>query len=138
LDRVERQRGRFGAALRDYELAVLNPEDDWVAKVPAALDALRGAFDEHVEFTESDEGLFDEMLHDDTIEVASEIDQLRRDHLTIAAAIKRADEAIASPPSDEQHLREIVASVARLIARHRRRGSQLLYDVYSVDVAAGD
>lgn len=138
LERVEPQRGRLGVALRDYQLSVLNPDDDWAAKVPRALDTLRGAFAEHVEFTEAPEGLFDEMLHDDTIEVSSEIDQLRRDHLAIDAAIMRAGEALVHPPSDEDHLREVVASVARLVARHRRRGTQLLYDVYSVDTAAGD
>ena len=138
LERVEPQRGRLSVALREYELAVLNPEPDWAAKVPAALDALRGAFDEHVEFTEAPDGLFDEMLHDDSIQVTSEIDQLRRDHLAVSAAITRAGEALVHPPSDTEHLREVVASVARLVARHRRRGTQLLYDVYSVDTAAGD
>jgi hypothetical protein len=138
LERIEPQRGRLGMALRDYQLAVLNPEAEWAAKVPRALDALNGAFEEHVEFTEAPLGLFDEMLHDDTIEVSSEIDQLRRDHLAVAAAIARAGEALVHPPSEEDHLREVVASVARLVARHRRRGTQLLYDVYSVDTAAGD
>ena len=106
--------------------------------MPGALDALHGAFEEHVEFTEAPDGLFDEMLHDDTIEVSSEIDQLRRDHIVVAAAMQRAGEALVHPPAEEDHLREIVASVARLVARHRRRGTQLLYDVYSVDTSAGD
>ena len=138
LEQVEPQRGRLGAALRNYQLAAMNPEPDWAAKVPGALDALQGAFEEHVEFTEAPDGLFDEMLHDDSIEVSSEIDQLRRDHIVVAAAMLRATESLASPPSDDDHLREIIASVARLVARHRRRGTQLLYDVYSVDTAAGD
>jgi hypothetical protein len=138
LERIEPQRGRLGAAMRDYQLAVLNPEPDWAAKVPTVLGALRDAFEEHVEFTEGPDGLFDEMLHDDSIEVSSEIDQLRRDHIVVAAAMVRAGEALARPPSDDDHLREVIASVARLVSRHRRRGTQLLYDVYSVDTAAGD
>ena len=138
LERVEPQRGRLGAALRDYELAVLDPGENWSARVGAPLDRLRLAFEEHVEFTEGPDGLFEHMLDDDTIEVASEIDQLRRDHIAVGVVMERARDALASPPSDDAHLREIVASVARLVGRHRRTGAQLLYDVYSVDTPGGD
>lgn len=138
LERVEPQRGRLAAALRDYELAVLNPESGWADAVGAPLGRLRAAFEEHVEFTEGPDGLFEQMLDDDTIEVASEIDQLRRDHIAVAVAMDRASEALTTPPSDEAHQREIVASVARLVGRHRRTGAQLLYDVYSVDTPGGD
>jgi hypothetical protein len=56
----------------------------------------------------------------------------------VAVLMDRAAEALANPPSDDDHLRDLVVSVARLVGQHRRRGSQLLYDVYSVDTAAGD
>jgi hypothetical protein len=138
LERVEPQRGRLAAALRDYELAVLNPGAGWADGVGAPLGRLRAAFEEHVEFTEGPDGLFEQMLDDDTIEVASEIDQLRRDHIAVVVAMDRASESLATPPSEEAHQREIVASVARLIGRHRRTGAQLLYDVYSVDTPGGD
>jgi hypothetical protein len=138
LDRVEPQRGRLGEALRAYELAAVNPRPGWSAGLGTPLAGLRRAFEEHVEFTEGPDGLFDEMLHDDTIEVSSEIDQLRRDHIVVIAAMDRAGEALANPPSDDDHLRELMASVARLVGKHRRRGAQLLYDVYSVDTSAGD
>ena len=138
IDRVEPQRGKLAAALEAYELATMNPETGWARSVGAPLVQLRQAFEEHVEFTEGPDGLFEQMLDDDTIEVASEIDQLRRDHIAVAVAMDRASEALATPPSDEAHQREIVASVARLVGRHRRTGAQLLYDVYSVDTPGGD
>jgi hypothetical protein len=138
IDRVEPQRGRLGEALRAYELSTMNPGPDWAEAVGRPLVELRRAFEEHVEFTEGPDGLFDEMVHDDTIEVSSEIDQLRRDHIVVIAAMDRAREALTSPPSDDDHLRELMASVARLVGKHRRRGAQLLYDVYSVDVSTGD
>jgi hypothetical protein len=138
IDRVEPQRGRLGEALRAYELATMNPDHGWSGGVGAPLAGLRRAFEDHVDFTEGPDGLFDEMLHDDTIEVSSAIDQLRRDHIVVLAAMDRADEALANPPSDDDHLRELMASVARLVGKHRRRGAQLLYDVYSVDTSAGD
>src|SRR5262245_52324392 len=138
LERVEPQRGRLAVALRDYELAVMNTDEGWDERLGAPLAALRRAFEEHVEFTEGPGGLFDEMLHDDTISVESEVDQLRRDYLVVTVAMDRVDEALASPPSDPEHLREVASSVSRLVGRHRRTGAQLLYDVYSVDVSAGD
>ncbi|MET0920828.1 MAG: hypothetical protein ABWY77_06480 [Acidimicrobiia bacterium] len=138
LERVQPQRSRLSAALRDYELATLNPEADWSAATYGPLVRLRAAFDQHVEFTEGADGLFDEMLHDPTAEVSSEIDHLHRDHLVIVAAMDRAAESLASPPSADDHLRELMASVARLVSAHRRRGAQLLYDVFSVDISAGD
>lgn len=138
LDRVEPQRGALGAALRHYELAAMNPDHAWSVAVPSSLVRLRAAFIDHIDFTEGPHGLFDEMLHDPEAEVSSEIDQLRRDHITIVAAMDRAEAALASPPSDDDHLRELVASVARLVGKHRRKGAQLLYDVYSVDISAGD
>lgn len=138
IDRVAPQRGRLGAALREYELATMNPATGWADAVAAPLTRLRQAFDEHVEFTEGPGGLFEEMLHDDTVEVSAEIDQLRRDHIVVSSAMDRAAAALASPPSDDAHLRELVASVARLVGKHRRRGAKLLYDVYSVDTSGGD
>jgi len=138
LERVEPQRGRLGAALRDYELAVMDTDAGWEERLPGPLGALRTAFGEHVEFTEGPDGLFEEMLHDDTISVESEIDQLRRDHIVVIAAMDRVDEALASPPSDPEHLREVASGVSRLVGRHRRTGAQLLYDAYSVDIATGD
>ena len=135
IDRVEPQRGKLAAALQVYELAVMNPEPGWSDGVGAPLGLLRDAFIEHVDFTEGPGGLFEEML-DEAAEVTSEIDHLRRDHIMVSVAMDRADEALASPPSDEDHFRELLASVAKLVSAHRRRGQQLLYEVYSVDTAA--
>jgi hypothetical protein len=138
LDRVAPQRSRLAAALEDYQLATLNPDPGWAARMPAVLRRLRECFEEHVEFTEAPGGLFEEMLDDDAASVTSEIDHLRRDHVVATVLMDRAADALAKPPSDDDHLRELVASVARLVSQHRRRGAQLLYDVYSVDTAAGD
>jgi hypothetical protein len=140
LERVEPQRDRLAAALRGYELAALDTGADWSSQVGGPLERLRSAFEQHVEYTESPDGLFEEMLHDDAIsvEVASEIDHLRRDHINVIVAMDRAAEGLAAPSTDDAHLREVVASVARLVGAHRRRGAQLLYDVYSVDISTGD
>ena len=137
IDRVEPQRGKLAAALQVYERRGAEPRARLVGRRRRAPGVLRDAFIEHVDFTEGPGGLFEELL-DEAAEVTSEIDHLRRDHIMVSVAMDRADEALASPPSDEDHFRELLASVAKLVSAHRRRGQQLLYEVYSVDTAAGD
>ncbi len=92
-----------------------------------------------MEFTEAPDGLFDELL-DDSVEVAPEVDHLRRDHEVLLAAMVRARELLDSPTAgpDDTKLLQSLAGIAKQIDHHRRRGADLLYRVYSVDVSAGD
>src|SRR5712692_4093338 len=158
LSRVEPQRGRLRAAVKAFEAASQVPEtpgeptavapdtsaaapseEAWSVSVARALDELLAAWDEHVDFTESPEGLFAELL-DDSLDVASEVDRLRRDHGAVAAAIARAGELLVAhgaSPDDEQLL-DWLGAVAKQVNQHRRRGAELLYRVYSVDLAGGD
>ena len=150
LSRVKPQRGRLRAAVKSFEAASQVPEPPadptaaenggaWSVSVARALDELLAAWAEHVDFTESPDGLFVELL-DDSLEVASEVDHLRRDHGAVSAAIARAGELLVAPgasPRDEQLL-DWLAAVAKQVNQHRRRGAELLYRVYSVDLAGGD
>jgi hypothetical protein len=107
-------------------------------EVAEALARLGAAWADHVEFTESDDGLFHELLAE-SFEVAAEVDHLRRDHRVIGAALLRAGDSMQSAPgaATEQDLAAI-ANLLRLVSQHRRRGADVLYRVYHVDVAAGD
>jgi hypothetical protein len=138
VDRVQPQREHLRAAqvaLADVCAADPPRRDDIVA----ALGALRVAFVEHVEYAEGDGQLFDELLDDSPTEAAPEIDRLRRDHLLIGSTLDRADELLAGDvdPADER-VTEVTAELVRLVAQHRRRGAELLYNVYDVDTGAGD
>jgi hypothetical protein len=103
------------------------------------LSGLGAAWHEHVEFTEGRDGLFEELL-DESVEVAPEVDHLRRDHEVLAAAIGRAHELLGSPTAgpDDTKLLHSLTGIAKQVDQHRRRGADLLYQVYSVDVSAGD
>ena len=100
---------------------------------------LGDAWHEHVDFTEGPDGLFDELL-DESVEVAPEVDHLRRDHEVVVAHIARARELLASPTAgpDDTKLLLSLTGIAKQVDQHRRRGADLLYQVYSVDVSAGD
>jgi hypothetical protein len=100
---------------------------------------LGDAWHEHVEFTEAPNGLFDELL-DDSVDVAPDIDHLRRDHTVVASALSRAGELLGADSAGPGDLKLVqsLAGIAKLVEQHRRRGADLLYQVYSVDLSAGD
>lgn len=140
------QRGRLRAAAAAFQATAGAPAGDsadaragWIAAVGRTLTNLGEAWREHVDFTEAPDGLFDELL-DDSVEVAPEVDHLRRDHEALVAAMARARELLGSPTAgpDDTKLLQSLAGIAKQVEQHRRRGADLLYRVYSVDVSAGD
>jgi hypothetical protein len=140
--RIGPQRGRLrdAAVLFDQAAGDVGADrGDWVVAVGGALTGLSAAWHEHVVFTEGPDGLFEE-LAGESDEVAPEIDRLRRDHEVVAAHIARAKELLAQPaagPADARVLQSLTG-IAKQVDQHRRRGADLLYRVYSVDVSAGD
>jgi hypothetical protein len=144
--RIGPQRGRLRAAATAFQATASAPAGEsadagpaWLAAVSRTLTGLGEAWREHVAFTEAPDGLFDELL-DDSLEVAPEVDHLRRDHEVLVAAMARARELLASPtagPADTKLLQSL-AGISKQVEQHRRRGADLLYQVYSVDVSAGD
>ena len=142
VSRIGPQRGNLKAAATHFqEVAtdVTADRDAWIAAVGGALSGLGTAWQEHVEFTEGPDGLFEELL-DDSVEVAPEVDHLRRDHEVLVAAMGRAQELLASPTAgpDDTKLLQSLTGIVKQVDQHRRRGADLLYQVYSVDVSGGE
>jgi hypothetical protein len=100
---------------------------------------LRGAFAEHVEYAEGPGGLFEELLDEAPTEAAQEVDRLKRDHEVVAGAMDRAEALLAEGAGvDDERLVAVTAELVRLLAQHRRRGAELLHNVYAVDIGSGD
>jgi hypothetical protein len=144
--RIGPQRGRLRAAAAAFQATAHAPAGSspdaraaWLAGVSRTLTHLGLAWHEHVVFTEAPDGLFDELL-DESFEVAAEVDRLRRDHEVLDAAMARAREMLALPSAgpDDTKLLQCLAGISKQVEQHRRRGADLLYRVYSVDVSAGD
>jgi hypothetical protein len=140
--RIGPQRGRLHDAAVVFEQISSNLDADagpWLNAVQGALDGLAAAWAEHVAFTEGPDGLFEELLGD-TLDVAAEVDRLRRDHEVVQAQIARTRELLAQPAAgpDDNRVLMALAGISRQVDQHRRRGADLLYRVYSVDVSAGD
>jgi hypothetical protein len=144
--RIGPQRGRLRTAAAAFQATAGSPPGDgpesgdaWLAAVGHTLMSLETAWGEHVAFTEAPDGLFAELL-DDSFEVAPEVDHLRRDHEVVVAAMARARVLLGSPTAgpDDTKLLQSLAGITKQIDQHRRRGADLLYRVYSVDVSTGD
>ena len=140
--RIGPQRGhlRDASVLFDQVTGDLDADrDEWIVAVGGALTGLGAAWREHVMFTEGPDGLFEELLGD-SLEVAPEIDRLRRDHEVLEAHMARARELLSTSEAgpDDTRLLQTLTGIAKQVEQHRRRGADLLYRVYSVDVSAGD
>jgi len=135
VSRVEPQRSQLRAAQEGFERA-FDPAQSGGADPRAALTALRDAWAIHVEYSESPDGLFAAMQFDDPDRSANEVDRLRRDHITISNTIDRVDEFLDADPgtTDAGRLQDSVSELSRLLAAHRRRGAELTYQIYDVDI----
>jgi hypothetical protein len=127
VDRVGPQRGRLRDALAVFQQACDEPgmtRDDWIAAVGGALAGLGSAWQEHVEFTEAPNGLFDELL-DDSVEVAPDIDHLRRDHSTAVGAMTRANELLAGADGGPTCCTRSTASISPPGTDQKQPGSRV-------------
>lgn len=145
-ERVGPQRGRLRAAAVGFRAAVDAPsiesaegDHDWCTAVATALAELQDAWQAHVHFTEEEDGLFEELLLDNPELAAPEVDHLRRDHAVVSAAMIRAGELLGADGASprETKLRDSLQAVAKQVDSHRKRGYELLSNVYSVDPTGG-
>jgi hypothetical protein len=135
VDRVQPQRDQLRAAHGSFEQACGQPEPS-IEQVRAALAVLREAFETHVHYAEGTGGLFEEMQDDAPLDSAADVDRLRRDHITITNLMDRLDELLTvdAVGLGDERVSETTAELIRLISQHRRRGAELLHNVYGVDV----
>ena len=131
VDRVQPQRDRLREA--HNALSAACAREDASSALAGALAVLRGAFAEHVEYAEGPGGLFEELLDDEPGEAAQEVDRLKRDHGVIANTLDRAESLLAEGADAD-----VTAELVRLLAEHRRRGAELLHNVYAVETGSGD
>lgn len=145
-ERVGPQRGRLREAAKGFRAAVEAPsvespdgDHQWCTAVAKALAELRDAWQAHVRFTEEEDGLFEELLLDNPELAAPEVDHLRRDHTVVSAAMHRAGELLGADGAGpgEAKLRDALSAVAKQVDAHRKRGTELLFNVYSVDPTGG-
>jgi sugar phosphate isomerase/epimerase len=139
LDRVRAHRAELGESLSALDAALLAPVglggERWRDRVQAALAELRHDFADHVELTEAEGGLYADIT-EKAPRLSARVQVLLTEHNEIAelcdATLDRVQHA--EPGSDVSTLREELTGLMGRIARHRQRGSDLVYEAYVVDL----
>lgn len=148
---VRRRRAELLEAINALEQALAAPvpggQIRWVQGVSDALLELSGDFHDHVELTEGPAGLY-ARVNRSSPRLSHQVERLTQDHATLTALISelltvvgQAAGTFARGDSMVVALDEVRDRGTTLIAalvRHRQRGSDLMYEGYSVDIGGQD
>ncbi len=135
LQKAKGQRLSLRRALDEFRAALDGPPEEAGAEwLTAALEHLRVVFGVHVEVTESPGGLYEEIL-EIAPRLANKIARFRREHATITATVQSALEDLDDGGAVlANELRPRLSDLHEVLARHRRRGADLVYEAYHVDI----
>jgi hypothetical protein len=140
LEAAKGQRLSLRRAIAGLEEALAASEDpDGLRALPErlapALERLQEVFAVHVEVTEAPGGLYQEIL-ENAPRLANRVTRFRREHAEIAEGIRRdlAACATAGDPEAAKALRDHSVRLFADLVRHRKRGLDLVYEAYHVDI----
>jgi len=113
----------------------LGGQDGLGSRLGPVLERLQEVFAVHVEVTEAPGGLYQEIL-ENAPRLANRVTRFRREHAEIADGIRRgiAESATAADPEAVQALRDHSVRLFADLVRHRKRGLDLVYEAYHVDI----
>jgi hypothetical protein len=113
----------------------LGGQDGLPTRLIPALERLQEVFAVHVEVTEAPGGLYQEIL-ENSPRLANRVTRFRREHTDITEAIRRglAECAEADDPDAVQTLRDHSVRLFADLVRHRKRGLDMVYEAYHVDI----
>ncbi|MEU4550799.1 hypothetical protein EV382_6114 [Micromonospora violae] len=114
-------------------VAVTSTGPRWREDVLLRLGPVRQGFAEHVRATEGPTGLYRELLAQSP-RLDHGVRLLTREHAVIVAAILAAQQIAERPGTHPDELRHRVGHLLRRLARHRRRGADLLWEAYQTDL----
>jgi hypothetical protein len=145
LEEVVRRRADLHRAIIALERAAAEPaggrEAQWVAAVVEALEEVEREIVDHIEITEREHGLYDEII-DVAPRLSRSIEHLRGEHPELQSATAALKARLASAPvrGDEEvaEARHAIDHVLAQLVSHRRRGADLLWEAYSLDTGGGE
>ena len=116
----------------------------WLDSLGGALTHLDEVFAIHVQVTEGAGGLYEEIV-ENAPRMANRVKRFRREHADIGGAIQRgiaeakvAAARLAEPeardPGEVEALRDHAVRLLADLVRHRKRGLDLVYEAYHVDI----
>jgi hypothetical protein len=131
LEAAKGQRLSLRRAIAGLEEALATPDNP----DGPALERLGEVFAVHVEVTEAPGGLYQEIL-ENAPRLANRVTRFRREHAEITAGIGQAaaECSAATDPASVQALRDHAVRLFADLVRHRKRGLDLVYEAYHVDI----
>jgi len=108
----------------------------WLDSLGGALTHLDEVFAIHVQVTEGAGGLYDKIV-ENAPRMANRVKRFRREHADIGGAIQRgiAEAKVAGrDPGEVEALRDHAVRLLADLVRHRKRGLDLVYEAYHVDI----
>jgi len=108
----------------------------WLDGLGDALAHLDEVFATHVQVTEGAGGLYEEIV-ENAPRMANRVKRFRREHADIGAAIQRgiAEAKVAGrDPGEVEALHDHAVRLLADLVRHRKRGLDLVYEAYHVDI----
>jgi hypothetical protein len=140
LEAAKGQRLSLRRAIAGLEEALAASEDPdglraLQERLTPALERLQEVFAVHVQVTEAPGGLYQEIL-ENAPRLTNRVTRCRREHAEITEGIRRdlADCATAADPEAAQALRDHSVRLFADLVRHRKRGLDLVYEAYHVDI----
>ncbi len=137
LKQVRRRRVELTESIEALESALVTVIDDlrWVSRVYVALVELSADLTLHVRITEGENGLHEE-LQNTAPRLAGQVTRLTEDHTRIRGQLDELLLAIDGPfPTlDQAGIRERAGALIAALAQHRRRGADLVYEAFQVDL----
>lgn len=135
------RRGVRKASL-DLEEAIARPAGQdvgkWSTETSARCQALIEAFRYHVEQSEGPEGLLPEIIAT-APRLAHAVDHVKQEHQNLLVEMDRLHLAAgAGGQTDVEAVRREALHLMQVLAAHRQRGSDLIYEAYLVDVEGGE
>lgn len=138
LERVRAHRGELGEAMQALDAALELPTDEgshWRRRVRAALTELAHDIRTHVELTEAEGGLYDDLRASAprlTNGVDAQLDEHAHLLLEVDRLLDERDDGLAG--QDVAGHRAAVRGLLARLVRHRERGAKLVHEAYEVDL----
>jgi hypothetical protein len=110
--------------------------DDWSDEVAEALTILYDSLERHVFEVEAADGLFAAVIEHGP-HLLPDIEALRKEHEELLFSCRSTMDSV-SGEADASEIRQRALGMLGRLARHRHRRSELMFDTYNVDLAAGN
>jgi hypothetical protein len=139
LEKLRRHRAELRESMGALEAALATPasadQARWAERVHAALVELSGDVRAHIDITEGPDGLYRDLL-ETSPRLSDAVATLTQEHVRICRQLDDLLVRVATPTvsGGVNNIRDLSTTLLGSLIRHRQRGSDLVFDAYSLDI----